>query len=202
MASVSFKITNKYNFSAEIPQDQTPATPPYKDGQLIFVEDLGELYLDFHGNRTKYGAGTSPSPSPEPDPKATHYLGVVTSNTFDTTSGTVEVANETITAKWGDIVTYQNAEYLWNTSTWILIGSGESPSPSPPSAGAAMHYLGTVQVEPDTATVYVDGSSEPTTAVNGDVVFFGEREFIFNGTNWRELGEEIWEDSTSNQQGS
>lgn len=200
MASVSFKITNtRSNFSAEIPQDPTLAKPPYKDGQLIFVEDLGELYLDFHGNRTKYGAGTSPSP--EPDPKATHYLGVVTSNTFDTTSGTVEVASETITAKWGDIVTYQNAEYLWNTSTWILIGSGESPSPSP-SVGAAMHYLGTVQEEPTTSTVYVDGSSTATTAVNGDVVFFGEREFIFNGTNWRELGEEIWEDSTLNQQGS
>ena len=192
MASVSFKITNQSNFSAEIPQEPTTAQPPYKDGQLIFVEDLGELYLDFHGYRTKYGAGTSPSP--QPDPKATHYLGVASAQP---STGTITIVGEqdpTI-AKWGDIVTYQNAEYLWNTSTWILIGSD-------PSAGTAMHYLGTVGVEPTTATVYVNGSSEPTIAVNGDVVFFGDREFIFDGTNWRELGEESWEDSTANQQGS
>ncbi len=55
----------------------------------------------------------------------------------------------------------------------------------------AMHYIGV------TTTVITDGSttstisinSENVTATTGDVVIYGSKEFVFNGTSWAELGD-------------
>ena len=54
----------------------------------------------------------------------------------------------------------------------------------------AMHYAGVTTTEisdgSTTGTITIDGESY--TAKNGDVVIYGELEFVWNGSKWQELG--------------
>ena len=52
MASVSFKITNSSKFQGQGLEfvsgtNDGSFNPPYKEGQIIFVEGQGKIYLDF-----------------------------------------------------------------------------------------------------------------------------------------------------------
>lgn len=53
----------------------------------------------------------------------------------------------------------------------------------------AMHFVGTSTTDPTSGTVTIEGKPEYT-AVDGDVVLYGNKEYVYNGTAWVELGDE------------
>lgn len=52
----------------------------------------------------------------------------------------------------------------------------------------AMHFVGTSTTDPAGGTVTI--SEEAYTGKSGDVVLFGQKEYVFDGTNWKLLGDE------------
>lgn len=50
-----------------------------------------------------------------------------------------------------------------------------------------VHFIGEVAAAPEGASVTVNGKAH--TAAAGDVVIFGEKEYIYTGTAWKELGD-------------
>ena len=52
----------------------------------------------------------------------------------------------------------------------------------------AMHFVGTSTTDPAGGTVTI--SKEPYSGKSGDVVLFGQKEYVFDGTNWKLLGDE------------
>lgn len=52
----------------------------------------------------------------------------------------------------------------------------------------AMHFVGTSTTDPAGGTVTI--SEEPYSGKSGDVVLYNQKEYVFNGTNWIELGDE------------
>ena len=53
----------------------------------------------------------------------------------------------------------------------------------------AMHFVGTSTTDPTGGTVTIEGKPEYE-AVEGDVVLYGNKEYVYNGTAWVELGDE------------
>lgn len=53
----------------------------------------------------------------------------------------------------------------------------------------AMHFVGVSTTNPTGGTVTIDGKPEYS-AAEGDVVLYGNKEFVYNGTAWVELGDE------------
>ena len=53
----------------------------------------------------------------------------------------------------------------------------------------AMHFVGTSTTDPTGGTVTIEDKPEYT-AVDGDVVLYGNKEYVYNGTAWVELGDE------------
>ena len=55
----------------------------------------------------------------------------------------------------------------------------------------AMHYIGvtTTTITDGSTTSTISINSENITAATGDVVIYGSKEFVFNGTSWAELGD-------------
>lgn len=52
----------------------------------------------------------------------------------------------------------------------------------------AMHFVGESTTDPSMGTVTI--AEEQYTGKSGDVVLFGQKEFVFDGTNWKLLGDE------------
>lgn len=52
----------------------------------------------------------------------------------------------------------------------------------------AMHFVGTSTTDPATGTVTIGDA--PYSGKSGDVVLFGQKEYVFDGTNWKLLGDE------------
>lgn len=52
----------------------------------------------------------------------------------------------------------------------------------------AMHFVGTSTTDPAGGTVTI--GEEAYTGKSGDVVLYNQKEFVYNGTNWIELGDE------------
>lgn len=52
----------------------------------------------------------------------------------------------------------------------------------------AMHFVGTSTTDPAGGTVTI--GEEPYSGKSGDVVLFGQKEYVFDGTNWKLLGDE------------
>lgn len=52
----------------------------------------------------------------------------------------------------------------------------------------AMHFVGTSTTDPAGGTVTI--GEEAYTGKSGDVVLFGQKEYVFDGTNWKLLGDE------------
>lgn len=52
----------------------------------------------------------------------------------------------------------------------------------------AMHFVGVSTTNPTTGTVTIDG--EPYSPASGDVCLYGNKEYVYNGTAWVELGDE------------
>ena len=51
----------------------------------------------------------------------------------------------------------------------------------------AMHYVGESTTDPSTGTATVEGHED---WVSGDVVTYQSKEYVYDGKNWRELGDE------------
>lgn len=52
----------------------------------------------------------------------------------------------------------------------------------------AMHFVGTSTTDPAEGTVTIN--EEPYSGKSGDVVLFGQKEYVFDGANWKLLGDE------------
>lgn len=51
-------------------------------------------------------------------------------------------------------------------------------------------FLGVTTTKPEkNATVQIEGEADPVTAKTGDIVIYGAKEFIWNGTSWAEFGD-------------
>jgi len=68
-------------------------------------------------------------------------------------------------------------------TTKYLRGDGSWVTLSDMGLSSAMHYIGTVEANP------IDSAPTGTFAA-GDVVVYSSSEYVYDGTNWRELGSE------------
>lgn len=121
-AKVSFKMASvKTGFSAKAGE----LNPSYSDGQIIFVEDLGKIYVDFHNMRTCY------------TPNSLNYVGISKVNPENAgEDGEVTlIDNTTIKPKINDLVVWGKKEFIWregkegnNTVTrWFELGDEDAP---------------------------------------------------------------------------
>lgn len=128
MASkVTFKITRDNKFSApeELYSAETSLQfkPAYQSGQIIFVEDTGKIYVDFHNARVCYTATSVPS-------TGINYLGI---STTDPKGGTVTILGNVITPHEKDLVVFGTKEYLYRKGedgvlAWYEIGDENTPA--------------------------------------------------------------------------
>ena len=106
---VQFTITVKNNFLPAKGVKYSTSTaslfkPAYSTGQIIFVEDAGQIYLDFHNYRRCYNA-TDEAPS-----NGLNYLGI---STTDPSTGTVTIDGTIITPNENDMVAYETKEFIY-----------------------------------------------------------------------------------------
>jgi hypothetical protein len=124
---VQFKLTSSSNFNCPNVEYSTSTAsqfrPAYSAGQLIFVEDTKNIYLDFHNWRKCYTeAGGSATGS------EINYRGISTTNP---TSGTVTINGQVISPAPNDMVVFGEKEYLYrqgganNEYGWYEIGDEE-----------------------------------------------------------------------------
>lgn len=110
--SVSFKIYRDDGFCAE-GEDTSDFVPKYKEGQIIFVQPLQKIYLDFDGKRTCY------------TPSGLNYVGV---SKKDPTNGSVEIDSKPdYQPHEMDMVVYGKKEYMYRGNAWYEIGNEDAP---------------------------------------------------------------------------
>ena len=127
-AKVTFKIASFVDGSfRETPNEEGVWTPAFNEGQIIFVEDLQKIYLDFHGNRKCYNT-----------PAGINYVGI---SDFDPTTSTEEPWNitidgETYSPHEKDVVVFEQREFMFRKGKdedgneyfgWFEIGDEDSP---------------------------------------------------------------------------
>ena len=90
---------------------------------------------------------------------------------------------------YGDIVTY-NVEATLSDGNKIPTGAAVTAAINTAVAdlAGAMHFEGVSTTDPATGTVTING--EVLTPAKGDVVLFGVKEFVYDGSAWQELGDE------------
>ena len=123
MANVTFKITSTTKGFTTV----YPYTPAYVPGQLIFLEDKGQIWLDFHGERKQYSGSRG---------SGMNYIGISTTN--PTTEGATVEGVKITNPSLNDMVVYNTKEYLWRTGLdkdgkpigpfWFEVGDEEVPS--------------------------------------------------------------------------
>ena len=129
-AKVTFKITTQKDDKFTCPDDGVVTSsnisqfkPPFSEGQLIFVEDIAKIYLDFHDKRLCY--------TPDiPVYNGLNYLGIAQEK--PTKNGVIlEGHSVTIIPRINDMVVYKTKEYLYrngnNGEDWYEIGDEDSP---------------------------------------------------------------------------
>lgn len=105
------------------PTTQNLFKPPYSTGQIIFVEDEGQIFLDFHNWRRCYSVSDG-------DRKGSmRYLGI---STTDPTTGTVTVDGKVVEPKGTDLVVFGTKEYIYRKGVdgkfnWYEIGDEDEP---------------------------------------------------------------------------
>lgn len=124
---VQFKLTIKNKFTCP-DKEYSSATaslfkPPYATGQIIFVEDEGQIFLDFHNRRRCYSA------SERDRNDGIKYLGI---SKTDPSTGIVTVNGEVITPKANDMVVFGSKEYIYrkgddNRFRWYEMGDEDAP---------------------------------------------------------------------------
>lgn len=126
---VSFTITksNKFNGTGNVGQFR----PSYSTGQIIFVEDTGKIYLDFHNKRTCYTPDIMVQPVSDGGIK---FIGV---SSIDPTGpvgldGTITIGSTTVTPKIGDMVAWNKKEYIFRNGDdgqkWYELGDEDELS--------------------------------------------------------------------------
>jgi hypothetical protein len=133
--TVTFKMTsvNPKGFTAT-----PPYTPAYKDGQILFVKDIGKIYVDYDNSRTCYTPDV-----PASSGSGLNYLGVATTDpTKANGAGIVTINGESVTPSLKDMVVYGTKEYIWrqgeiedpnnpgqmlSVTQWFEIGDESAP---------------------------------------------------------------------------
>ena len=102
--------------------------PSYSTGQIIFVEDEGNIYLDFHNYRKCYTKGEGA------DPSNVRYLGVADEDPSLNPTSPVKINGKTITPRPNDMVAFGTKEFLWRedkgragTFRWFEVGDEDAP---------------------------------------------------------------------------
>lgn len=124
---VQFKITKSKIFTSPGVEYSSKTehlfSPPYSTGQLIFVEDDGQIFLDFHNWRRSY------STSNDDRKYGVRYLGVTTT---DPKTGVITINGKVVTPKANDMVAFGNIEYIYRAGDdgqlkWLELGNEDSP---------------------------------------------------------------------------
>ena len=128
MASVTFKITSTEDNGFVMSENKDELVPAYKAGQIIFVEDLGRIYVDFHNKRTCYTPDLSELSVNMAS--ATKFIGVSDNNPL---LGNVTVGDNPVSPKKGDIVVWGKKEYLYREDEdgnlgWHELGDEDAPT--------------------------------------------------------------------------
>lgn len=91
---------------------------------------------------------------------------------------------------YGDVVTYNVATEIVEDAQGLAKASDVAKAIGVAVAdlAGAMHFAGVSTTDPAEGTVTIGG--EIYTPEKGDVVLFGVKEFIYDGTKWNELGDE------------
>ena len=127
---VQFKITDHNRFTSpgsDVEYSTETAhlfNPQYSSGQLIFIEDDGQIYLDFHNHRRCYS-----SEGGEDMKYAVKYLGI---STTSPESGLVTIDGIQITPKINDMIAFQNKEFIYRKgenghAKWFELGDEDMP---------------------------------------------------------------------------
>jgi photosystem II stability/assembly factor-like uncharacterized protein len=96
-AKVTFKIITNDKLSSL----------PVVDGQLIFVEDKGKIYLDYHNGRKCY------TPDGGSSTGGLNYIGIMDEGFKPADSTTWKIGGELIVPNEKDVVVYGKKEYMW-----------------------------------------------------------------------------------------
>jgi hypothetical protein len=124
---VQFKITKSKIFTSPGVEYKSETehlfSPPYSTGQLIFVEDDGQIFLDFHNWRRCY------STSNDDRKYGVRYLGVTTT---DPKTGVITINGVVVTPKANDMVAFGNIEYIYRAGDdgqlkWLELGNEDAP---------------------------------------------------------------------------
>lgn len=127
---VTFKITSVNRFThPSVPYQPATANqfvPKYVEGQIIFVEDLGQIFLDFHDYRVCYSQSIK-------DAGGIRYLGIADSGFNPDMKSTWIVGGKLIEPEERDIIVYQSKEYMYRKGengilAWFEIGDEQSPT--------------------------------------------------------------------------
>lgn len=137
-AKVTFKIVRKDDGSFNdpgVPYTKVSAAdfvPPYSTGQIMFVEDEGNIYLDFHWWRRCYTKGEGM------DPSVVKYIGQVLTDPNEQMAekGTVTIDGVEITPSLNDMVAlaftkkefiYREDKYENGLPKWFEVGDEGAP---------------------------------------------------------------------------
>lgn len=124
---VQFKLTVKDKFTCPNVEYSTDTAnlfhPGYATGQIIFVEDMGQIYLDFHNWRRCYSISTYDRK------EGIKYLGI---STTDPTTGVVTVEGIVVTPEANNMVVFGTKEYIYrkgknNVLGWYELGDEDEP---------------------------------------------------------------------------
>lgn len=116
-AKVTFKIITNDKLSSL----------PVVDGQLIFVEDKGKIYLDYHNGRKCY------TPDGGSSTGGLNYIGIMDEGFKPEKENTWKIGGERIYPNINDMVVYEKKEYLYRKDKngdegWFEIGDEEAPA--------------------------------------------------------------------------
>ena len=98
--------------------------PSFTPGQIIFVEDIGKLYVDFHAYRKCYSGSGGVAPS-----NSLNYVGI---STEDPTKKVTIAGKADYEPSLNDIVVYQSKEFIYRYGLkdtephWYELGDEDS----------------------------------------------------------------------------
>lgn len=182
-------VTGVSTGSESVENTNTASLKVNTSSSTITTDETPEKFIKFEGGVNKFtisdasGALNSFDVTITPS-IANNVTGTGTENKLALWSGQNTLTTRDITTSVGDndtsIPTAQAVKSYVDNATMGLSG--------------AMHFIGITTTELEsgdtTSTLSGEGLSKTTDFVSGDVVLSGEKEFVWTGTDWQELGDE------------
>lgn len=201
-------MPNENTTNVKFSRGQAANLPEVEDGQIIFTTDTGKLYVDNGTNRTLINEDIPnvPTASTTTPVEIATNAAIGTSTNYaradhkhkialatGDNNGQVKIAGSNVTVKGLSDAAYKGvASSISSTETGLVTGQQVYNYIDSATSGitGAMHFAGVA-----TSAVTDGGTEDPSiagysTKTAGDVVLYGDQEFVWTGVYWEELGNE------------